>query len=178
MNKYLMIIDAQNDFIGGKLGTKEAIIAVERIGKELYRNRGYYDRIFLTLDTHYNDTYLNTQEGKHLPIAHCIQGTDGWNIHNSVKAFLPVENPETVTFIRKNTFGTIHWKNCISNGDCEITIVGFCTDICVITNALILKTFYPEATIKVIADCCAGTSIEAHEAALKVMESCQIEVIE
>lgn len=165
--KALIVIDMQNDFIDGALGTKEAVAIVPRVKQKIeeYQKRG--DRIIFTRDTH-EFGYLETHEGKNLPIPHCIKGTNGWEIVDGLY------NPGYL-YVNKYTFGWPHWYTMLS--DPEIEIVGLCTDICVISNALILRSLYPESDITVDASCCAGTTPENHRAALSVMKSCQINVI-
>lgn len=202
---YLIVVDAQNDFIDGALGTKEAQDCVPKICEKIknFRDDGL---VILTKDTH-NSNYLSTNEGIALPVKHCIEGTHGWGINDSVmKAYVErilkldstyVErilklNSNGVNFdhfdiINKPTFGSERLYKIIDDdlelkGDgwttLHIEIVGFCTDICVITNALILKThFYNNAEIIVDSSCCAGVTPEKHNAALEVMKSCQIKVI-
>lgn len=164
--KTLIVIDMQNDFVIGSLGTKEAQAIVPNVKKKIqeYADRG--DQVIFTRDTHDTD-YLESQEGKMLPIEHCIYPSKGWQI---------VEDLEVpgCRYINKKTFGWNNWKN--QNFD-EIELIGVCTDICVISNALILKAQFPEVKITVDASCCAGVTPELHEAALKVMRSCQINVI-
>lgn len=164
--KTLIVIDMQNDFIYGSLGTKEAqmiVLDVKNKIQEYYKNG---DEIVFTRDTHYSN-YLNTNEGKNLPVKHCIYGAHGWNIADG----LEVPN---CRYINKETFGWINWNNRHYE---EIEIVGVCTDICVVSNALILKAMFPEINITVDASCCAGTTPENHKAALQVMKCCQINVI-
>jgi len=169
--KALIVIDMQNDFIDGALGTKEAVAIVPRVKQKIeeYQKRG--DKIIFTRDTHRSD-YLERHEGKMLPIPHCIYGTDGWMI------------PETLDvpdcrYIDKDTFGWPFWgnNNTLSVFEPDMEIVGLCTDICVVSNALILRSMYPECDITVDASCCAGTTPEKHMAALEVMKSCQINII-
>lgn len=166
MKKTLIVIDMQNDFIDGSLGTKEAQAIVPNVKKKIleYRDRG--DRILFTRDTHDAD-YLNTPEGKILPVEHCIRGTHGWEIAEGLET-------DGADYIDKPTFGWTHWKERTLTDTIEL--VGLCTDICVVSNALILKATFPEAEIIVDADCCAGVTPEKHRAALEVMKSCQIEV--
>lgn len=168
MGKILIVVDMQNDFITGSLGTKEAQAIVPNVKKKIeeYNARGY--EIFCTKDTHFED-YLETNEGKNLPIKHCIKYTNGWDISKEL-------NVDNAMFINKNTFGYSGWRGFSLDND-DIEIVGLCTDICVISNALILKAAYPEINITVDANCCAGTTPENHKAALTVMKSCQINVI-
>lgn len=171
--KVLVVVDMQNDFITGSLGTKEAQAIVPNVKKKIdeYRKAGH--SIIFTRDTHYGN-YLESNEGKHLPVEHCLYGTDGWHIGSG----LPTSGD---TIIDKLTFGYLGWANrfiylCPNGGIESIEIVGLCTDICVVSNALILKAMFPEIDISVDATCCAGVTPETHEAALKTMEMCQITV--
>lgn len=184
--KILVLIDVQNDFITGSLANKEAQKAIPNIVKKINEFDGDY--IMCTFDTHTED-YLNTKEGKALPVVHCVKGTDGWRMNKDVAEALIGKN---VYFIPKPTFGSvegmygdhslteaiIHLKKNYKERPFEIEICGFVSDICVISNALILKTFcYDFADITVDSKCCAGITPEKHEAALEVMRSCQINVI-
>ncbi len=168
--KYLIVIDMQKDFVDGSLGTPEAQAVVPRIEKKIAG--GGYDRIFFTFDTHFSD-YSETLEGKKLPVQHCIKGTDGWNTALGYDRFSR-ENT-----VEKYTFGYTDWNKLLPDkNDIEnIEFVGVCTDICVISNALILRALYPDTPMTVDASCCAGTTPEAHKAALTVMRSCQIDII-
>ena len=168
----LIVVDMQNDFIDGSLGTPEAVAIVPKVKAKIDEYLKTEDSIIFTQDTHYSN-YLKTNEGKHLPIEHCIWGTDGWKIREELKA----ENIAD-RVIEKNTFGYSDWDSCTELFHVDkIEIVGLCTDICVITNALTIKSMYPDCEIVVDASCCAGTTLEKHEAALKIMESCQINII-
>lgn len=164
--KTLIVVDMQNDFVTGSLGTKEAQAIIPTVRKKIqeYVNRG--DQIIFTRDTHYSN-YLDTQEGKMLQVEHCMYTTKGWQI---------VEGLEVpgCKYIDKETFGWNNWNDYDYE---EIELIGVCSDICVIFNALILKAQFPETKITVDASCCAGVTPELHEAALKVMRSCQINVI-
>ena len=171
--KYLCVIDFQNDFITGSLANKEAEKIVKPISNLI---RNFDGEIILTFDCHDDETYLDTQEGKNLPIKHCIDNTAGYFFPQEVAEAI-LSNPSHVTAIDKHTFGTLDWGDYSIQKDDEIYICGLCTDICVITNALILKTIFPETPIFVYEDLCAGTTIEKHEQALSVMESCQIKRI-
>jgi len=175
MSKILIIIDAQNDFITGDLGSEEAEKARNNICTFINEYAESYDEIYLTRDTH-NEDYLSTNEGQHLPVIHCIENSDGWQIDPKILFYL---KGYKYSYINKNTFGYLDWSKGVLDQADEMTIdiMGFCTDICVITNALILKTEFPEADITVWHRGCAGTSIKNHEAALDIMESCQIRVI-
>lgn len=170
--KVLIIVDAQNDFISGCLGSEEAISVVPRIKRKIEEYVALKEQaeILFTQDTHYGD-YLNTPEGKKLPIIHCLIGEKGWEIEPSLD--LP-----NCTHVFKDTFGFRSWNFRLDFKEIEsIELVGYCTDICVITNALLLKTFAPNIEITVDASCCAGVTPERHKAALEVMTSCQINVI-
>lgn len=172
--KHLIIIDMQNDFVTGSLGTDEAKSIVKKVTEKFYHYLKRGDRVTFTQDTH-QENYLDTAEGLKLPIPHCIKGTNGHDIIPELE--LPngfVEGP--VTFIEKETFGYANWSSVVSPDE-DIEIVGVCTDICVISNALILKALYPEASITVDASCCAGVTPDLHQKALDVMRSCQINII-
>lgn len=164
--KTLIVVDMQNDFIDGALGTKEAVAIVPNVKKKIEEYKARGDAVIFTRDTHKID-YLNTNEGKHLPVEHCIEGTHGWQIADG----LEVEN---CMYIDKPTFG---WRNWHWHNFEEIELVGLCTDICVVSNALILKAMFPELDITVDASCCAGVTPESHKAALLTMKMCQINVI-
>ena len=173
--KTLIIVDMQNDFITGPLGTSEAQKVEKSIVKWLHSFS--YDQIYVTRDTHDSD-YLTTPEGIKLPVPHCIRGTEGWQVSKAIMEEL--EKPGVFyTFINKTTFGYPAWdlENLHDAEDDEIIFVGVCTDICVVSNALILKSMFPYARIRVIPSLCAGTTPENHQKALDVMKSCQIEVI-
>lgn len=167
MKKTLIVVDMQNDFIDGALGTKEAQAIVPNVKKKIEEYKARGDEIIFTRDTHQKD-YLNTNEGKHLPVEHCIEGTHGWQIRDELFT-------EPMPIVDKPTFGNLHWKSFFDFE--EIEIVGLCTDICVVSNALILKAMYPEINITVDASCCAGVTPESHQAALTTMKMCQINVI-
>lgn len=173
--KTLIIIDMQNDFISGSLANKDAEAIVEPMCEYIKNFKG---NIICTRDTH-QANYLNTMEGKNLPIEHCIEDTAGHCIDDRI---LKALRGKDYIVIDKNTFGTLEWGNWISTylydnlEKCDIEICGTCTDICVISNALILKAMYHEHNISVLANLCAGLTKEKHEAALNVMSSCQIEI--
>lgn len=164
--KTLIVIDVQNDFVSGTLGTKEAKSIVPNIKKKIeeYRTRG--DEVIFTRDTHYNN-YLDTHEGKKLPVPHCIYNTYGWQVSEDI------EDTEC-KHIDKYTFGYTGWSSFNFE---ELEIVGLCTDICVVSNALILRALFPEIEITVDASCCAGVTSASHRAALLTMKSCQINII-
>ena len=179
-NKLLIVVDMQNDFIDGALGTKEAVAIVPNVKEKIFEYINNDDYIFFTRDTHY-DNYLETQEGKKLPIKHCIKDTTGWQIRKELVDLYTSNKAHfisKVSFVEKTSFGYYGWALNFEkiNFDC-IEIVGLCTDICVISNALILKAIYPEIPIIVDANCCAGTTPENHKAALTTMKICQIDII-
>ena len=170
MKKLLIVIDMQNDFIDGSLGTPEAEAIVDAV-KDKIRSYPAGD-IFATMDTHESD-YLSTQEGRNLPVEHCIQGTEGWRIRPGIAELLT----EAVIF-EKPTFGSVRMAEAVKAIEDleEIELIGLCTDICVVSNALLLKATLPEVKICVDSRCCAGVTPEKHLAALETMRSCQIEV--
>ena len=167
MKRTLIVVDMQNDFIDGALGTKEAQAIVPNVKKKIeeYKTRG--DEIIFTRDTHFSN-YLDTNEGKHLPVEHCIRDTHGWHISDNIG------NGAGYEVIDKITFGFDDWGHYDFE---EIELVGLCTDICVVSNALILKALFPDINITVDASCCAGVTPESHQAALTTMKMCQINVI-
>lgn len=183
--KVLVIVDAQNDFIDGSLGTSEAKAAVPKMVKAI-KEFPANTLVLLTKDTH-DANYMNTQEGKNLPVEHCNVATKGWSINDEISAavkngkFYHWSEPDIINGrILKSTFGSerlVKVLNKMNKLD-EINLMGFCTDICVISNALMLKSCFPETKINVYADCCAGSTSENHEAAIKVMKACQINIIE
>ena len=169
----LVVIDMQNDFIDGALGTPEAVAIVPKVMVKMMNFDGL---VLATRDTH-GENYLERQEGKKLPVVHCIKGTHGWEIKDEIQQLLisqPIDQP---------TFGSEALGKVLKdlNNDVEpidsITLVGLCTDICVISNAMLLKAFLPEVPIMVDASCCAGVTPESHERALEAMKACQIEII-
>ena len=174
MKKILIVVDMQRDFVDGALGTKEAVAIVENVVKKIERFQG---DIILTYDTHTNN-YPDTQEGKKLPVPHCIKGTDGWKLDKKVQK--AVENKAHKT-IEKPTFGSTELPGYIQRNyipdEISIELIGLCTDICVVSNALLLKASFPETEITVDATCCAGVTPESHQAALTTMKMCQINVI-
>ena len=175
MAKVLIVVDMQNDFIDRALGTKEAVTIVANVIDKI---KSFDGMVIFTQDTHQTD-YLQTQEGKNLPVEHCIQGTHGWELQTDIKNLMEEKNSSVYT---KNTFGSkdlVHELVELSKREKleEIQLVGLCTDICVISNALTIKTFLPEIRISVDESCCAGVSPESHENAINAMRVCQIEVI-
>ena len=176
--KALVVVDMQNDFISGSLGTEEAKSIVPNVVEKIKDYTFNDDLVLFTKDTHY-DNYLETQEGKNLPIKHCIKESEGWQIVEPLMKHARSTNTP-FDFVNKETFGLHSWNNypnIISRYD-EIELVGTCTDICVVSNALILKSIFPEMKIIVKASACAGLTKEKHEAALETMRSCQIDVVE
>lgn len=170
--KILIVVDMQNDFIDGSLGTSEALSIVQNVKKKIeeYKSRG--DKIVFTRDTHF-DNYLQTNEGKNLPVEHCVRLTHGWEIRKELDNGL-----NGVDHIDKYTFGYLYWQDYFGfEKVSEIELVGLCTDICVVSNALILKAAFPETSMTVDASCCAGVTPESHRAALTTMKMCQINVI-
>lgn len=176
--RILVLVDVQNDFIDGSLANEVAQGNVAAVAAKVAAFDG--NCIFATRDTHSED-YLSTPEGKKLPVEHCIKGSDGWQLNAQVAAALS-EKECPVVYVDKPTFGSFELveriKGLVGEGDCEIEICGYCTDICVVSNALMLKAaLYDRADIKVIAGCCAGVTPESHEAALATMRMCQIEIV-
>ena len=170
MKKTLIVIDMQNDFIDGALGTKEAQAIVPNVKKKIEEYKARGDEVIFTRDSHLED-YLETNEGKHLSIEHCIFNTHGWEITNEL-------DTTGCIYVDKYSFGWTGWRQFVEFFDFEeIELVGLCTDICVVSNALILKAQFPEIDITVDASCCAGVTPESHKAALLTMKMCQINVI-
>ena len=166
MKKTLIVVDMQNDFIDMALGTKEAQAIVPKVKEKIAEFLKNGDEIIYTRDTHSED-YLRTTEGKNLPVEHCIRGSRGWQIADGLYA-------DGCKIIDKPNFGWPNWKDEQLE---DVEIVGLCTDICVVSNALIIKAAFPDARVKVIKDCCAGVTPETHEAALKTMQMCQVEIV-
>ena len=178
MRKILIVVDMQNDFVTGALGSEDAQKILPGVRAKIDAYHKEDAEVIFTRDTHGED-YMQTNEGKHLPVPHCIKGTDGWQICSALTDGLFAEKDYTV--VDKPSFGYTGWRDVIAvqeadGNDLQIELIGVCTDICVASNALILKAFYPEATVSVDASCCAGVTKEAHAAALQTMKSCQVEV--
>ena len=171
MKKCLVVIDMQNDFITGSLGSEEAVKIVPRVKERIEKAITDDEDIYFTKDTHDED-YLDTREGKFLPVKHCIKDTSGHEICEELK---PYEKKAKNIFI-KNTFGYKDLPKYLTEYD-KITFVGLCTDICVVSNVILTKAFFPEKEIYVEKDLCAGSTITKHESALDVMKSCHIEII-
>ena len=173
MRKILLVIDMQNDFIDGALGTAEAVALLPNAIEEIKKYPAA--DVIATRDTHAPD-YMDTQEGKNLPVPHCIAGTHGWELNADVAAAL-----DGAEIIDKPTFGSRALAEKLAaiaeQEELEITLIGLCTDICVVSNALMIKAFLPETKVSVIAACCAGVTPATHLAALETMKMCQINVI-
>ena len=172
MQNILLVIDMQNDFIDGALGTKEAMAIVPAVKAKIENFDG---PVLFTRDTH-ETCYMETQEGKNLPVPHCIRGTDGWQIRPELDALRTTEAIDKPTFGSKE-LGTILTDMNEKDEIGSITLIGLCTDICVISNAMLVKAFLPEVPIIVDSACCAGVTPESHENALKAMQVCQIKVV-
>lgn len=168
----LIVVDMQNDFIDGALGTKEAENIVPNVVKKI---QSFDGKVFFTRDTHQAD-YMETQEGKNLPVPHCIQGTSGWEIRDELKKYVTIQPIDKPTFGSSELAGILMEENQKEKID-SITLIGLCTDICVISNALLLKAFFPEVPICVQEDCMAGVTPESHRNAIEAMKMCQIEVL-
>ena len=169
MRKAIVVVDMQNDFVDGALGTQEAQEMLPRMVEKLAAARAEGTALVFTMDTHGAD-YLQTQEGQKLPVEHCIRGTAGWQIADALQPFV-----QEAAVIEKPAFGAPTLPAALADYD-EIEFVGLCTDICVISNALLVKAFCPEKRISVDAACCAGVTPESHTTALNAMRACQIEV--
>lgn len=169
MKKALIVVDMQNDFVSGSLGTKEAQGIVRNVTEKTARYVKEGLDVIFTRDTH-EENYLETMEGKKLPVKHCIRGTDGWEIIDELKPYVNV-------VIDKPTFGSVILAGGIKEkGYEEVELIGLCTDICVVSNALLLKANFPEMEVKVDAKCCAGVTPESHDAAVMTMRMCQITI--
>ena len=173
MQNLLIVVDMQNDFIDGALGTQEAVAILPKVKNKIETFGG---KVIFTRDTHTED-YMNTAEGKNLPVPHCIKNTNGWQIADSL---LPYAKDALI--IDKPTFGSLALAEYLQSENqadpiASITLVGLCTDICVISNAMLIKAALPEVAILVDASCCAGVSPESHDRALAAMQVCQIQVI-
>ena len=168
MKRALIIIDMQTDFVDGTLANPMAQAIVNEIAEYAQNFDG---DLIATRDTHAKN-YLETSEGKRLPITHCVHGTSGWEIVPQIQQVL---NEKGATILDKPTFGYLHWE--LLQAYDEVVMVGTCTDICVVSNALVLKAKFPDLVLKVKGDLCAGTTQENHEAALQVMACCQVDII-
>ncbi|OUP51338.1 cysteine hydrolase family protein [Lachnoclostridium sp. An181] len=170
--KLLIVVDMQNDFVTGALGTKEAKDIVRNVKSVIEKRKEEGWSVVFTMDTHGED-YAETMEGRKLPVRHCIRGTDGWEIIPELVQFL-----KDAKTIQKPTFGSVDLvKYVAENKISEIELIGVCTDICVVSNALLLKAHFPEKKILVDASACAGVTREKHMAALETMSSCHIDIL-
>lgn len=173
MKHFLIVVDMQKDFVDGALGTEEAIAIVPEVVKKI---ESFDGEIFATLDTH-GDNYMQTMEGKNLPVPHCIKGTPGWQLDERVATAL---DKKGYTPVEKVTFGSSQLPGLVMQAcagePCDIELIGLCTDICVVSNALLLKAIFCETPISVDSACYAGVTPEKHQAALETMRSCQIEI--
>lgn len=172
MQDILIVVDMQNDFIDGALGTKEAVAIVPRVKEKIAFFSG---PVIFTRDTH-PENYMETQEGKNLPVPHCIKGTEGWQIRPELDRLRKTEP------VDKPGFGSVELGQMLLDMNekepiASVTLIGLCTDVCVISNALIIKAFLPEVPVKVDAACCAGISPESHDNALSAMAMCQVEIL-
>ena len=171
MQDILIVVDMQNDFIDGALGTAEAVAIVPRVAEKV---KGFKGTVIFTRDTH-SETYMQTQEGRNLPVPHCIKGSHGWEV---CPALEPLRTGHTID---KPTFGSAELGKLLLELDAKepvgsITLVGLCTDICVISNVMIAKAFLPEVPVTVDAACCAGVTPESHRNALSAMKMCQVRI--
>ncbi len=171
MQNILIVVDMQNDFIDGALGTAEAVAILPKVEKKIKEFQG---KVIFTRDTH-EENYMDTQEGHKLPVPHCIRGTKGWEIREELEAMRTGEVLDKVTFGSKELGGMLQEMNEAEPIE-SITLVGLCTDICVISNALLTKAFLPEVRLIVDAACCAGVTPTSHKNALEAMKMCQIEI--
>ena len=172
MQDILIVVDMQNDFIDGALGTAEAVEIVPRVAEKI---KGFHGKVLFTRDTH-PENYLETQEGRKLPVVHCVKGTPGWEIRPELMALCQTEP------VDKPTFGSIRLGEVLVGLNTldpigSVTLIGLCTDICVISNALLVQAFLPEVPIYVDAACCAGVTPAGHRNALEAMKVCQIQVV-
>ena len=177
----LILVDMQVDFVSGSLGSKMAMEIVPEVEKKIEHYNNEHSLIIATLDTH-DKNYLNTLEGKYLPVEHCIKGTKGHNIEENLASKL---NKNTI-YVEKKSFGSLELidvikeylsANNIAEDEMQLELVGLCTDICVVSNAILLKAAFSNSKIVVDSACCAGTTKEKHLATLEVLKSCQIDVI-
>ena len=174
MKHFLIVVDMQRDFIDGSLGTPEAVAILDSAAEKI---RAFDGEIFVTLDTHDED-YLRTAEGRKLPVPHCIKDTEGWKLHPRIAAAL---EGRSYTAVEKHTFGAVklpgHLFETAAGEDFDMELIGLCTDICVVSNALLLKAHFPEFPLRVDSACCAGVTPAAHAAALDTLRSCQVDII-
>jgi len=167
MKKLLVVVDMQKDFVTGCLGTKEACEITDSVAEYV---KNFDGDVVFTMDTH-GENYMETQEGNKLPVPHCLKGSDGWDI-------VPELKPYVNKVFEKPTFGSKELADFVTNNEYEsITLIGVCTGICVLSNAILIKAFAPEVPVRVIAGLCACVTPDTHETALRAMETCQIEVV-
>jgi nicotinamidase-related amidase len=171
MKKVLVVVDMQKDFIDGALGTNEAVLVVDNVAETI---KSFNGEVVFTRDTHF-DNYMETQEGKNLPVPHCIKDTEGWHLDKK----LEVIKTSDMKVFDKLTFGSVELADYLKTiKDLEsVTLIGLCTDICVISNALLIKANLPEVKISVIEKCCAGVTPQSHKNAIEAMKMCQIEIL-
>ena len=174
MKQFLVVVDMQKDFVDGALGSREAVAIVPAAAEKI---RSFDGDIFATFDTHF-ENYMDTAEGRKLPVPHCIKDTEGWKLNKDIAEAL---NGKKFTPVEKYTFGSVELPELIireaAGDDFSIELIGLCTDICVVSNALLLKASFPEAAIAVDEKCCAGVTPEKHAAAIETMRSCQIDIL-
>ena len=178
MKQLLVVVDMQVDFVTGALGTTEAKAIVENVVKKVEEAKAMGKTVVFTLDTH-GENYMETQEGKYLPVAHCIRGTEGWEL---IPELEEMKDSRKAQCFDKPAFGSVALAEALKAmyeaGELEaVELVGLCTDICVVSNALLIKAFMPELPVSVDASCCAGVTPEKHAAALETMRSCQIQIL-
>lgn len=174
MNKFLVVVDMQKDFTYGVLRNEEAIAIIPRVEEKV---KNFDGTVVFTYDTHF-DNYMETQEGKNLPVPHCIEGTDGWKLVEPLEAY---KDANHCTFFKKVTFGSVDLAKFLAEENAkspidEIEFIGVCTDICVISNVMVVKASLPEVKLSVDASCCAGVTPESHQNALDAMKACQISI--
>lgn len=174
MKNILIVVDMQKDFVDGALGSPEAVQITPRVARKI---RDFEGNIFVTFDTH-GQNYMDTAEGRCLPVPHCIKGTPGWQLDAQIAEALA---GRTYTPVEKRTFGSVELPGLVAEAvkdePFSLELVGLCTDICVVSNALLLKARFPEVPIRVDSSCCAGVTPATHDAALTTMKMCQIEVL-
>lgn len=173
MKKLLIVVDMQNDFVSGSLGTPEAVAIVKNVEQKVIEWEKAGGDVIFTRDTH-GENYLDTQEGKNLPVVHCVKGTPGWEIIDVLKPYAKV-------IFDKPTFGSTDLAKAVTErvhaGQYdEVELIGLCTDICVVSNALLLKACLPELPVSLDASCCAGVTPQSHNAAIDTMKMCQVAV--
>lgn len=179
MLKILIVIDVQKDFVDGSLGTEEAVKIIPAVIDAIRENRKDNGYLIFTMDTHGED-YPDTFEGRHLPVSHCIKNTEGWLLDKNIRELGDYVFDTNCSILEKPGFGCPTLPQTIeeivknTDGEYEVTLCGLCTDICVASNAMLLRALYPSMNIKVLSYACAGSTVEKHEAALKVFEACQI----